>query len=53
MSRHTIYFLSAAIFLAYGLLADTPRKSIFIILGIAFAIIGCSFYLRTRNTKKK
>ena len=42
MSKNIIYFISALIFLAYGLL---EQKTVFIILGVVFGIIGLADYL--------
>ena len=41
MSKNIIYFISAIIFLTYGLLT---HKTIFIILVIVFGVIGVADY---------
>lgn len=46
MSKNIVYFISAIIFLAYGLL---EHKAIFIILGIIFGVIGVADYLNHKG----
>lgn len=46
LSRYWVTFLSAAIFMGYGLLAG---KVIFLILGLVFAIIGIADYLTSKK----
>lgn len=46
MSKNIFYFISAIIFLAYGLL---ELKAIFIILGIVFGVIGVADYLNHKG----
>nr|WP_172953742.1 hypothetical protein [Streptococcus gallolyticus] len=46
MSKNSVYFISAIIFLAYGLL---EHKAIFIILGIVFGVIGVADYLNHKG----
>ena len=46
MSKNIIYFISAIIFLTYGLLT---HKTIFIILGIVFGVIGVADYLNHKG----
>ncbi|WP_288623330.1 hypothetical protein [uncultured Streptococcus sp.] len=46
MSKNIVYFISAIIFLVYGLL---EHKVIFIILGIVFGVIGVADYLNHKG----
>ncbi|MGT2832486.1 hypothetical protein [Streptococcus halotolerans] len=46
MSRESIAYLSAAIFILYGLLA---AKWIFVFLGVIFVVIGIANRLQHKN----
>ncbi|MCI6870882.1 hypothetical protein ACQRD4_03240 [Streptococcus hyointestinalis] len=46
MSRYWVTFLSAAIFMGYGLLAG---KVVFFILGLVFAVIGIADYVTSKK----
>lgn len=46
LSRYIVAFLSAAIFIGYGLLAG---KVIFLFLGLVFAVIGIADYVTSKK----
>ena len=48
MSKNIIYFISAIIFLTYGLLT---HKTIFIILGIVFGVIGVADFSNIKENE--